>query len=149
MQNTIEDYIDSFIHLNVNRQYGKAPHKAILLLSIIDLIEEGYIYSSRVYMNEFLIEKFGSLWKRYALHIEYYIQDICAPFLFMESEPFYKLKFKDENWKGKPNWKNTKSIERVRDIVDYAEIDNDIFVLLQDEKNRSRTRVALINTYLI
>lgn len=42
MQETLNKYISLFCSLHTNKQKGMpAPHKAVLLLSVIDMIEAG------------------------------------------------------------------------------------------------------------
>lgn len=51
MSYTLSDYIELFSNPHTNKQQGKkAPHKAIMLISVIELIASQYIFKSdRVY----------------------------------------------------------------------------------------------------
>ena len=45
----MKTYLDYFSSLHTNTQRGvKAPHKAIMLLSVIDLVEYGVITSNQI-----------------------------------------------------------------------------------------------------
>ena len=49
----LADYIDLFSNLHTNKQKGKsAPHKAIMLLSVIDLISSQHITTNEIIYNE-------------------------------------------------------------------------------------------------
>ena len=53
------DYTSQFSSLNTARITGKnAPHKAVLLLTIMDLVQAGVINSTRIDFDG------GTLWKR-------------------------------------------------------------------------------------
>lgn len=58
----IDYYIHSFNHLRRAPNNGGAPHKPVLLLSIIDAIEKGYIINERIYITVELITLFKSNW---------------------------------------------------------------------------------------
>ena len=44
-------------------KYGPAPHKAVLLLSIIQGVEKGYITSNVIKVTPMLVSIFKSTWK--------------------------------------------------------------------------------------
>ena len=49
---TLEQYIEAFTTLRVNRQNDHAsPHKVCMLLAVIDLIEKGHIESNKIFFN--------------------------------------------------------------------------------------------------
>lgn len=53
----INYYIQCFSALNTMKMQGKpAPHKALLLLSVIDLVEQGYITDSNIQLSDILEE---------------------------------------------------------------------------------------------
>ena len=62
----MEKYIDYFSALHTNTQKGgKAPHKAVILLSVIDLVEYGVIDSNRIEFSVRLELLFEHYWLRY------------------------------------------------------------------------------------
>ena len=49
----LKHYIDAFSSLHTAKVKGyKAPHKAILLLSVIDLVEEGSVASPHIRLTD-------------------------------------------------------------------------------------------------
>lgn len=67
------------------------------------------------------------------------------PFYYMSSEPFYTLK-----WKTTPADKSLKfpSSKILSDHLAYAQLDDALWALLQEEENRAYLRQCIINTYL-
>jgi len=45
---TLNDYINSFQRLHVSRSQGVAPHKPVLLISVLDEIESGRIIENKI-----------------------------------------------------------------------------------------------------
>ena len=160
----LKHYIDAFSSLHTARVKGyKAPHKAILLLSIIDLVEEDFILYPRIDLTDELNEKFNEIWHRYLGTSSIFTPDICKPYFHMQHEPFWRLvevNEADYGMAAEPNlWvaskkerkdfpKGSYSIEAMRRAFAYAEIDGMLFHLLQDSDARAMLRVVLINTYL-
>ena len=47
------DYVEAFENLKPNEKYGrKTPHKAVLLLTIIEMCESDEIYSNEIRYNQ-------------------------------------------------------------------------------------------------
>lgn len=163
--NSLKDYIEVFTHLHTAKVKGhKAPHKAILLLSIIDLIESEVIRYPQIELTDELIDKFNCIWKRYLGESSIFTPDITKPYFHMQHEPFWKLVEKydidamlvaeDEPWsKGKQEKKNLPSgsytIKSMRNAFEFAEIDGTLFQLLQNADARAMLRIVLINEYLV
>ena len=58
----LRHYIDAFSSLHTAKVKGhKAPHKAVLLLAIIDLVEENMILSPYIRLTDRLNEKFNAV----------------------------------------------------------------------------------------
>jgi len=159
----LSNYVKAFssLHTNITKGY-KAPHKAILLLSIIDLIEEGHIASPRIALTDTLIDRFMALWNRYLGHSAIFNADITKPFFHMQHEDFWWLvekesdammaadgvPFLQRNKEKKELPRGCYSVRAMREAFAYAEIDEDLFALLQNMDARAMLRVVLINTYL-
>ncbi|EKE05419.1 MAG: hypothetical protein ACD_19C00306G0002 [uncultured bacterium] len=81
----IESYLEKFSNLNTNKQQGKiAPHKAILLLSLKDLIEREQIQSNKIELKE-------KLKNHFMLNEEKYVEnkDVFQPFIGTPYVHFY------------------------------------------------------------
>ncbi len=142
----MEQFITYFSSLNTARIAGKnAPHKAVLLLAIIELVEAGVINSPRIELNERMEETFGRIWKRYIGSSVVFKPKVATPFWHMQTEPFYRLYM--NNGLMINGGTGRYSIKWLRENT-YAMIDEQLFLLMQGENSRAELRVALISTYL-
>ncbi|MGL5705923.1 MAG: DEAD/DEAH box helicase [Tannerellaceae bacterium] len=124
----MERYVELFASLRTQMQDGKpAPHKAILLLSMIDLIASGEIKTNRIDMSPALIRRFKSNWKTFVNDERGNDRKLIRnPFKHMGSEDF---------WNVSPDEK-------------YAFIESPLFFLLKEKENRITLRNVLIDAYL-
>ena len=137
-------YEQCFGHLNVNKMGGQvAPHKPILLLAIMDLVECEVIMLPQIVLDEALIAAFKWNWVRMAPKKTHFNPVIGTPFYHMSGEPFWRLVPKDPSYAP-----NTTNITTLREHYQYAEIDSELFVLMLDADARQRLRKVLIETYL-
>lgn len=157
-------YIDAFSSLHTAKVKGyKAPHKAVLLLAIIDLIEEGIICTPNISLSDELNDKFNEIWHRYLGTSAIFKSDICKPYFHMQHESFWRLVENEDillDMAAEPNLmsksmnrqkelpKGNYSIKAMRRAFAYAMIDNKLFLLLHNNDARAMLRVVLINTYL-
>lgn len=66
MYQTFIKYSELISHMKCSNRGGyKAPHKAIYLLTIIDLVEEGIICNNRFKISCTLISKFAEVWRKH------------------------------------------------------------------------------------
>ena len=139
-------YINYFSNLHTAKIAGKqAPHKAVLLLSIMDLVEAGIITSPSVELSEALEWTFARVWKRYIGTSIIFTPKVATPFWHLQNEPFYRLYMNN----GQPINGGTGrySIKWLRENT-YATLDDKLFHLMQDENARAELRVTLVSTYL-
>lgn len=88
----MNNYTTTFSSLHTAKIAGKqAPHKAVLLLSIMDLVEAGIITSPRIKLSEALEGTFAKVWKRYIGSSIIFTPKVATPFWHLQNEPFYRL----------------------------------------------------------
>ena len=88
----MDKYKEYFSELHTNTQKGvKAPHKAIMLLSVIDLVEYGVITSNRIEFSERLEQQFQHNWSRYVGQSDVFQPRVGTPFWHLNNEPFWRL----------------------------------------------------------
>ena len=138
-------YIHSFKTLRRDYKKGGAPHKPVLLLSIIQLIESGVIFSNRINIIPELVGTFKSTWN--ALVNTGHDMIFALPFYHMQSEPFWKLSANPgcEKWieaKG-----SMRSFGNLNTAVAYAEIDHELFELLNENDSREILKYTLLEKY--
>lgn len=139
-------YITLFSSLHTAKIAGKqAPHKAVLLLSIMDLVEAGIITSPRIELTEALEGTFARVWKRYIGTSIIFSRKVATPFWHLQNEPFYRLY--TNNGQLINGGTGRYSIPWLRENT-YAMLDDKLFHLMQDENARAELRVKLVSTYL-
>ncbi len=139
-------YIDCFSSLNTMKKCGKpAPHKALLLLSVIDLIERGAITDCRIPLSDELERQFKCNTKKLLGESIFFQPKISYPYVHMRSEPFWDLV---PTHSGLVDKITNYSLTSLRQNIAYACIDKELFQLLQDQNVRAKLRVHLISNYL-
>ena len=147
--NTNASYVEIFRNLSTGVQNGKKlPHKAVLLLSILTLIENGTITENKIHLNKTIANTFASTWGEYLHNTK--TPSVWIPFWYMKSEPFWHFKaLADENilqnllcFAGHP------SVGQMRNVIKYAYVDEQLFSLMQDREESSKLKKALTETYL-
>lgn len=152
MKNSLmHNYINQFSSLHVNKQRGQiAPHKAILLLSVMDLIANGYLNSNKIKFSERLEEQFMQNRKLYVRKDSIFRPIAGTPFWHLQHESFWKLEpfIGGEKTLSELKSTNPYSSSTLRTHIRYAEIDKELFMLMQSVENRKQLRDVLISTYL-
>lgn len=134
-----------------------APHKALLMLSVIDLVESGVIVDNHIELSDIFINTFNANAKKFYAHSPLFKPEVTKPFFHMQHESFWRLvdsrccsetamaaERVAEYGKRRPSY----SVKKMREQYRYAEIDTELFKLLKNEDARARLRVLLISTYL-
>jgi putative restriction endonuclease len=139
-------YIKKFAKLKQGvTKYGPAPHKAVMLLSVIQAIEKGYVSDNRIYVTPLLVSLFKTTWN--ALVLTKHVPTFALPFFHLKSEGFWHLHVKS----GFENWlKGTKSLSSFNQLciaVDYASLDGELFILLSIPQSRNQLKQILLETY--
>lgn len=138
-------YMDAIANLAVNRKDGKvAPHKAILLLAVIELIDKGSISSPFIPLSDELIQTFKCLWKKNVPQSSPFSCKISYPFFHMQSAGFWEL-VKTESYTGMTEYSSVKALKR--DFTG-AKIDSDLLMYLSNPRTREQLRQMIANQYL-
>lgn len=138
----LQHYSELFQRLHTAVISGKkAPHKAVLLLSVIELIEEKIISSPCISLSDDLISRFDRNWKAY-VHSDKFSSTITTPYWHLQNEFFWKLNTYDGS-----ELKKTYSEKYLRECT-FAIIDIDLFELLKEADNAVRFKEIILDTYL-
>ncbi|GHA43311.1 HNH endonuclease [Salinimicrobium marinum] len=124
---------------------GKAPHKPILLLSIIQLIAKGAIMSNRIFITADLLLSFKQNWNQ--LVETNHTRNFSLPFFHLRSEPFWYLAAKPGKEMVTTSSKSIKSFKNLKETIAFAEIDRDLFFLLQETPNQLWFEQLLLENY--
>ena len=79
---------------NLNRNKFKecyAPHKAVMIMAIMELIESGHITTNVIHLDKELKGKFKNMWQRVVPVGSPFKCEYRNPFTYMGSEPFWGL----------------------------------------------------------
>jgi len=147
----IDCYIDAFAKLRTDKNRNRwteattfrAPHKPLLLLSILDLVAQGRITRNFIEPAFELAETFAGYWQR-IMPIGS-AGNMAYPFFFMDSEPFWTLVPRPGIWP--PAGRTVSSMRRIRELYLGARLDEELFPLLLMEPLREKLRTALVKTY--
>lgn len=145
------DYIETFKNLKPNEKYGrKTPHKAVLLLTIMDLYESNEICSNEIKYNQLLIDTFLKVWQRTLPCDNSLFVDAYIPFWSMQNENFWHLvplRGKEDIFNLLRERQIIPSENKIRECIDYAELDEDLFFLMTLPSGRSSLKRALLENY--
>ena len=79
---------------NINRNKFKgcyAPHKAVMIMAIMALVESGHISSNVIHLDKELKDKFKEVWQKVVPEGSPFKCEYRNPFTYMDSEPFWDL----------------------------------------------------------
>ena len=139
-------YLHRLTHLRRDNKYGGAPHKPIMILSVISNIEIGLIKSNKIFITPELVGTFKSLWSN-LVESERHHCIFAMPFYHLRTEAFWQLIAK----KGFENTVQSKiamkSFSNLQSAVNYAEIDIELFNFLKNNEEREIIKYAVLDKY--
>ena len=139
----LQHYCELFQRLHTAVISGqKAPHKAVLLLSVIELIEEKTISSPCIPLSDDLISRFNRNWKAH-VHSDKFFPTITTPYWHLQNESFWRLNTYDGS-----ELKKTYSEKYLREYT-FAIIDINLFELLKEADNVVRFKEIILDKYLL
>ncbi|WGV26032.1 HNH endonuclease [Halotia branconii] len=145
-QRSLVYYCECFSNIKVYKSQtkGDALNKPILLLSIIDLITQYLITDNRITMSNELIDTFKKYWEVLASST-CKGSDFALPFFHLKNDngKFWHLKYSSGYDGGRPQ-----TIPKLKEDVDYAYLDDELFDLIQDEISRQILIDALVSAWL-
>lgn len=130
MNNSINTYKNAFANLHVKVIDGrKLPNKAILLISVMDLVRCGYISENCIKLDDTIKIAFENNWK---IFVNTNTPIVWTPFWHMKKESFWHFKpihsLKDiENLVRSGE---TASISKMRNEIEYAFLDDALFEII-------------------
>jgi putative restriction endonuclease len=145
--NSLEYYVRKLNRLNVDRSKGSpAPHKPVLLLSIIQSIECNEILENRIYITSTLVARFKDNWHQLVKNSKF-TSNFSLPFYHLQSEKFWFLKTLIGREIQLTNSRSIKSFSHLREVVDYAFLDQALFDYLIESTSRQILKETLLKTY--
>jgi len=146
-EETIAKYLNYFKKLNrgYSKSLGRAPHKPILLLSVLQLVKSGSIDSNKIFITADLILAFKRNWKQ--LVDTEHSPNFSLPFYHLQSEPFWYLVPKTGKRIALTKSKSIKSFKNLRDNIAYAEIDKELYLLFQNPISQTLLEQYILDQY--
>lgn len=130
-------YLNIVLSLKQKRTFGKSNiAKPILLLTILSLIDDGYIIGNIIRYDNMLLSTYNRIFKQYSdivTHVRY-------PYYYMRNDGFYFIK-------GKAELK-TPCDSYIRENIEYTFLEEGLWNLLQDATIRTEFKQLIINHYL-
>lgn len=137
-------YANKFTKLRVDRAHGAvAPHKPILLLSVIELIEQDLLRANQIPLSAELIAAFLKLWQQ--LGSTTHNADIGMPFFHLTSDGFWHFKPNPGFESLLDSGAKVRAVGVLRQAVEYAYLDSELFELLQQPISRNFLTTALLS----
>ena len=146
-------YAEKFSSLNTDRSnpWGaatreQAPHKAFLLLSVLDQFAEGAIQSNLIELSPDLGELFDIYWsivKPMGLDRS----RIATPFFHLRTEGFWHLQPQPGHENTVRHASTIQSAAKLQETVFGAKLDDELYELLHVEESREALRRVLLETY--
>ncbi len=145
----IDIYSEMLKTMRLGLRNGKvATSKPILILSIFDSISSGDVSDNQIlFENNCVRNRFKVLSEFFNVPIKtQFLPIFIRPFYHLNSEPFYELVWKSDD-RPKMN-SHTPSAKYLRDHLAYAKLDDELWVLLQEQEHRDYLKQVIINRYL-
>ncbi len=138
-------YVHCFTHLKRDAKNGGAPHKPILLLSIISLFQKEIFTNNQISILPELVASFKTNWSK--LVVTNHNPIFAMPFYHMKSEPFWNLiaNIGCEKWiesKG-----SMRSLGNLTTAVKFAIIDTELAQLLIQPESRDILKFSILDKY--
>lgn len=145
------DYIEAFGNLRTNQKWGrKSPHKAVLMLAVIEMYETNVLTENAIYYNDSLKSTFRRVWKKALPEESLFHDDAYLPFWYMQSENFWHVvpkKGREEVLTIMQDEHIKPSETKLEDCVNYVELDSDLYFLMTLPSGRSSLKRVLLENY--
>jgi len=140
------DYMDQLTAMRMNRQNGHiSPHKAIMILAVIDLIASGDAEGNRIVYGPELLEHF----RRYFDVVKTSADSFTPilPFFHLRSSPFWHHRPVPGQEAVCAALNDPGGPRKLQSVVECAFLDDELFAQLQQPAIRQEMRETLICRY--
>ena len=145
------DYVEVFQNLRTNNKYGrKSPHKAVLMLTLIELYEQNVLSENEILYDDTLKTTFLKVWNRVLPDEPLFHSEAYLPFWYLQSDSFWHIvpNRGKEDILSLMRDNNIKPSEaKLYDCVKYAELDEDLYFLMTLPSGRSSLKRVLLESY--
>lgn len=145
------DYIEAVKNLKTNNKWGrKSPHKAVLMLTVIELYEKNVLVDNEIRYDETLKSAFLKMWNLVLPNKPLFYIEAYLPFWYLQSDNFWHIvpiRGKEDILSLMLDTDIKPSEAKLIDSVKYAELDEDLYFLMTIPSGRSSLKRALLETY--
>jgi putative restriction endonuclease len=142
----LKKYIHQFQNLRIDTSKGFAPHKPILLLSVIDLIEARMFVENQILLIPELVKQFSNNWS-FLVTSDKHSPTLSLPFYHLKSADFWQI-IPKAGFETVIEFKGiAKSINNLSQAIDYVKLADDLFILLNNEESRNQLRLSILEKY--
>lgn len=145
MQELLQKYLKAFKKLRIDRSHGVAPHKPILLISVLQAFRNNIIKDQRIYITPELVALFKSNWS--LLVTTKHDCRISYPFYYLKSDKFWKLIPKAGFDNIDKIGSIVKSFSNLNAAVDCAFIEEGLYELMKDKNCNEILTQFLLEAY--
>ena len=138
-------YAKKFANLRVDKARGTAPHKPILLLTVLDLFEKGLITHNEIYLSPELTANFLKFWHQFVASDHH--SNIALPFFHLTGDKFWHLMPNPGFEAAIQARVKIRTLPALRSAVKYAYLDGELFALLQNPQSRTELTTILIQAW--
>ena len=143
----LSKYIGLFsnLHRHARSGLGYAPHKPILLLSILDEIQRGNVKQNLIPITPELVASFRAYW-RALVPPDQWRERMFYPFRYLIQDGFWEL-VRDEVSLTAKQLGDPVSLNRLEALIDGGRFNADLWEMLQDKTALNALRAVLLKTY--
>jgi putative restriction endonuclease len=153
MEEQLQHYIKSFGQLRTDSGKTKypestlhrAPHKPLLLLTVLDLAAQGNLTTNLIPLTPELGDVFASYWKLVMPPDR--AGNLSLPFFHLKNDGFWYLIPQHGKEEALGAIRQIAGMSQLRDTVIGAQLDDDLYQLICIEENRNLLRTVLIEGY--
>lgn len=130
-----------------HKLYGKAPHKPILLLAVIDSFENYEVVENRIEVTEDLVQRFHDIWS--ILVKTPHVPTFYLPFYHLHNEKSGMWKLTPYLGKEIPKTKShsIRSYKALIETINYAQLSDELYIALSDPIRREEIKTAILEHY--
>ena len=130
--------------MNCNKYRGQvAPHKAMMLIAVMEETANGHITNGFVPHNDRMVKAFEYAWRRYVDASSVFNPAFATPFFHLSSESFWKL-MKSDSYVEKKEY----SLGALRESFFGAKLPDDLCQYMAEPASRQRLMRALLDKFV-
>jgi putative restriction endonuclease len=140
-------YVKRFTTLKRGSFKGtQAPHKPIMLLAVIEVIEKKEIRSNHIHITPGLVASFKDFWSQLVKN-SLFSENFSLPFYHLKGDGFWHLQTLPGRAVALTRSYSVQSFAHLKEVIRYAYLDQELYDLLMNEYTRQILKQALLQAY--